>query len=274
MENKKGIVVTFGNFKGGTGKTTTSAMLAYALSEKGYKVLVSDQDPQANASDMFLKTKSLIEGEDTVYSETIFTAIQKGNLKDAIIPIKENLYLLPSDKPFSKFPRIMNSMFADYNDQVYYFSSILEEIKSDYDFIFLDVPPTISLITDSALYASDFVVIVMQTQEWGLAGAEGFVEYLNELIEDYDAILDVIGILPVILKSGARIDTATYDDAVETFGSNNIFKEPIMFMERLKQYPRTGIEIKDIHDKRVLEKFDSIADIFLKRLENELEGVE
>ena len=63
MDNGKAIVVTFGNFKGGTGKTTNSTLLAYELATQGKKVLLCDQDPQANATSLYLKTKELISGD-------------------------------------------------------------------------------------------------------------------------------------------------------------------------------------------------------------------
>ncbi|WP_275452553.1 ParA family protein, partial [Escherichia coli] len=73
-------------------------------------------------------------------------------------------------------------------------------IKHDYDFILVDVPPTLSTYTDSALLASDYTIIVLQTQERSLVGAEAYVGYLQELIDNYNADFDILGVLPVLLK--------------------------------------------------------------------------
>lgn len=265
-------VVTFGNFKGGTGKTTNSTMIAYALSNMGYKVLLSDQDPQANATSLFLKTKSEISDEIISFNKTLMTAIKDESLKEIITEIKENLYLLPSFSDFALYPRFLEKKFPNEVDRVQYFSHLIEELKEDFDFIFIDVPPTISIITDSALYASDFVVVVLQTQERSLQGAEVFTTYLQSLIDDYGADLDIIGILPVLLKNGAAVDLATLENAKDIFGEENLFKIVVKNMERLKRFDITGITDVDMHDRRVHDSYKEIAEEFLSRLNAELEG--
>ncbi|MEE1131411.1 MAG: ParA family protein, partial [Caryophanon sp.] len=125
---------------------------------------------------------------------------------------------------------------------------------------------------DAALYASDYVVVVMQTQERSLAGAEVFTNYLQSLIDDYNAELDIIGILPVILKNGAAVDLATLENAKDVFGEENIFKQVVMNMERLKRFDLTGITNDDMHDRRVHKVYNGIAEEFIERLEAELNG--
>ena len=257
-ENKEAIIVTFGNFKGGTGKTTNSTMIAHALSMKGYKVLLCDQDPQANATSLYLKTKVL----------------QEEDLGQIVTEIRENLYLLPSFSDFALYPRFLEKKFP--NDpvaRVQYFSSLIEPLKKDYDFIFIDVPPTISIITDAALYASDFVVVVLQTQERSLQGAEVFTGYLQSLIDDYGANLDIIGILPVLLKNGAAVDLATLESAREIFGEENLFANIVNNMERLKRFDITGITNEDMHDRKVHKSYGTIADEFIARVQAELAEV-
>ena len=146
-------------------------------------------------------------------------------------------------------------------------------MKKDYDFIFIDVPPTISIITDAALYASDFVVVVLQTQERSLQGAEVFTGYLQSLIDEYGADLDIIGILPVLLKNGAAVDLATLDSAREIFGEENLFKNVVTNMERLKRFDITGITNEDMHDRKVHSSYETIADEFIERVQTELMGV-
>ncbi|MDE0584817.1 AAA family ATPase [Planococcus sp. A6] len=274
MKNdNKATVVTFGNFKGGTGKTTNSTMIAYALSDLGYKVLLSDQDPQANATSLYLKTKSEISGEIVSFKKTLMSAIQEENLEEIITEVKENLYLLPSFSDFALYPRFLEKKFPNEVDRVQYFSKLLGSVKNDFDFIFIDVPPTSSIITDSALYASDFVVVVLQTQERSLQGAEVFTQYLQGLIDDYGANLDIIGILPVLLKNGAAVDLATLENAKEIFGEENLFDIVVKNMERLKRFDITGITDNDMHDRRVHNSYKAIAEEFIERLNAEFEGV-
>lgn len=267
--NTEATVVTFGNFKGGTGKTTNSTMIAYALSNMGYKVLLSDQDPQANATSLFLKTKSVLSDEIVSFNKTLMSAIQEEKLEEIITEIKENLYLLPSFSDFALYPRFLEKKFPEDTDRVQYFSKLIEPLKNDFDFIFIDVPPTISIITDSALYASNFVVVVLQTQERSLQGAEVFTQYLQSLIDDYGADLDIIGILPVLLKNGAAVDLATLENAKEIFGEENLFKGVVKNMERLKRFDITGITNNDMHDRRVHSNYTKVAEEFLSRLAEE-----
>lgn len=269
-------VVTFGNFKGGTGKTTNSSMLAYALSEMGYKVLLSDQDPQANATGLFIKTKANLSGELFEFEDTLMTAIRNEDLSSIVMEVKENLYLLPSFSDFFLYPNFLEQKFPDSKNptaRVQHFSSLLEPLKKDYDFIFIDVPPTISIISDSALYASDFVVVVMQTHEWSLNGAEIFMDYLLSLIRNYGADLELIGVLPVLLKNGAGTDLLTLDKAKETFGEDQLFKYVVKNMERLKRFSIEGITDNDMHDRRVHKAYREIAEEFLVRHQEELERV-
>lgn len=270
-ENKEAIIVTFGNFKGGTGKTTNSTMIAHALSTKGYKVLLCDQDPQANATSLYLKTKALVSDEIVAFNKTLMAAIQEENLAQIVTEVKENLYLLPSFSDFALYPRFLEKKFPnDTIARVQYFSSLIQPLKKDYDFIFIDVPPTISIITDAALYASDFVVVVLQTQERSLQGAEVFTSYLQSLIDDYGADLDIVGILPVLLKNGAAVDLATLDSAREIFGEENLFKNIVNNMERLKRFDITGITTEDMHDRKVHRSYNKIADEFIARVQAEL----
>lgn len=270
-ENKEAIVVTFGNFKGGTGKTTNSTMIAHALSQLGYKVLLCDQDPQANATSLYLKTKALETDEIVAFNKTLMAAIQEEDLSQIVTEVKENLYLLPSFSDFALYPRFLEKKFPDDTTaRVKYFSTLLEPLKGDYDYIFIDVPPTISIITDAALYASNFVVVVLQTQERSLQGAEVFTGYLQSLIDDYGADLDIVGILPVLLKNGAAVDLSTLESAREIFGPENLFENVVNNMERLKRFDITGITNEDMHDRKVHKSYETIAKEFIARVQAEL----
>ncbi|MGH2016901.1 ParA family protein, partial [Aerococcus urinaeequi] len=153
-------------------------------------------------------------------------------------------------------------------------SKTLRPIKDEYDFIIIDTPPTISLYTDNALMASDQVVIVMQTQERSLDGALGYVIYLNQLIENYDADYDVLGILPVLLKNTSKVDKNILNRATEEFGENNMFENVIKNMERLKRYDVMGIGDPNLttdydrHDKDVFKIYENITNELLERLES------
>jgi len=163
------------------------------------------------------------------------------------------------------------------NISSFYFSTLLRDIQDDYDFVLIDVPPTLSTYTDSALLASKYTIIVLQTQERSLIGALAYIKYLQELIDNYKADIDILGVLPVLLKNNAPVDLSTLASANEEFGEDNLFKTVIKNMERLKRYDLTGIvniddEKSDMHDNRVHQLFSEVANEFLDRL-HQREGI-
>lgn len=263
-------VITFGNFKGGTGKTTNCVMTAKALADKGYKVLVIDKDPQANCTTLLYRTYEYLHEVDKVEQKYyLLDGIVGKDLSKCIITVKDNLDLIPTTPSFSFYPGELSKLFKGERNElerVAYFKYLLDQVKDDYDFVFVDVPPTISIFTDAALYASNYVMIVMQTQEPSLQGAEVFVEYIQKMVDTYDVDLDVVGVLPVILKPGSKIDEATLINAANEFGEENIFSTHIRMMERLKRYFITGITAVDHHDKKVDEVYRTVANEFLSRV--------
>lgn len=260
-------ILTFGNFKGGTGKTTNSTMIGFELSNRNKKVLLLDLDPQGNATNLYLKTKSTLDGEVVIFDTTLMSAIKNEDPSSAIINIKENLDVLPSATDFSLFPRYMEFL-PNYEDRVRYLSTLIEPLRNKYDYIIIDIPPTISLITDSALFMSDYCIIVLQTHERSLQGAEAFINYIqNDVIDKFKApTLDVLGVLPVLLKNGAPVDVSTLENAKNEFGEENMFQTTIRNMERLKRYDITGITDEDMHDKRVSQVYIEVTDELLQRI--------
>lgn len=261
-------VITFGNFKGGTGKTSNSTLSGIEFARRGYKTLLLDLDPQANATNLYLKTKENVDKKVVTFNSTLMSGIQHDDLKSTVINVLPNLDLLPSSADFALYPRFMETKIEDYNGRVKYLSKLLRPFKDEYDLIIIDTPPTISIITDSALYASDYCVIVLQTQERSLQGAEAFIKYIQEeIINTFKApTLDVWGILPVLLKKRVLIDTSTLAVAREKFGSETILKTTIKNMERIKRYDVTGVTFDDQFDRAVQKVYSNVADDIIERI--------
>lgn len=264
-------IITFANFKGGTGKTTNAVLFAYTLAKQGYKVLVVDKDPQANATTFLLKTYMIEHDESPKIDQYMLDGVKAGNLAPTILNIQENLDLIPNTPTFHLYPKFLQKKFTGMSEQaererIFYFSELLEPIQDNYDFILIDVPPTISDITDAALAATNYVVLVLQTQEASLDGAEVFISYLQDLLDEQKANLDIVGILPVILKADSRVEQATMQNAIEIFGEENIFKNHVRTMERIKRFNSVGITNDDQHDHRVHNLYDEIIDEFMHRI--------
>lgn len=264
-------VLSFLNFKGGVGKTSTTALTSYNLAKMGYKTLTIDFDPQANLTSLFLKTKSIQTGDEVITINTsLMTAINTNmDLNDIAIEITDNLFLLPNAVDFSMYSRFLDKNIKTEKAKVDFFKDKIKNLKEKYDFIFIDVPPTISLANDTAFNACDQIIVVLQTQERSLSGAEVLIDYLQKtLIDDFDSEVDVMGILPVLSKRNAVVDTEILNSAIEEFGAENVFEHKIMLMERIKRMDMTGItdNPKDPWDKKVHNAFKGVATEILTRI--------
>ena len=290
--------ILYGNMKGGVGKTTNSVMTAYQLAKLGYKTLVCDLDPQANATQLLRRTYGLQHSTDLQINKTMMVALTEENIKSAIVNIMDNLYLLPSSEDFKNYPdflemkfmldkekieagdstTLQSEMSKVKEQRISYFAQQLAKVRDEYDFVIIDVPPTLSIFTDSAIYATDFVIIVLQTQQRSLDGAETFFEYLQQMYNDYANIdFDILGVLAVLLKNNVGLDNQILKDAETDFGKDMLFNQIIRHMERLKRYDRTGIAEKgltkyDMHDTRLHYIYNTLTKEIVARLKDK--GVE
>ena len=267
----KTCVMSFCNQKGGVGKTSTTALVSYNLAKMGYKCLTIDFDPQANLTSLFIKTKSKQNSGVISIKTSLMTAIKNDiNFSKITIPIMNNLNLIPNASDFFLYSRFLENTFNNEIDRVKYLSEkINSDLRNNYDFIFIDVPPTFGLSNDSAFYACDQLVIVLQTQERALDGAKVLVNYLQtNLIDEFNSNVDILGILPVLSKRNAQVDTQVLNSAIQEFGQENIFTSHIMTMERVKRMDITGITDgkTDIWDKKTHKAYISVANEILNRL--------
>lgn len=263
--------ITIGNLKGGVGKTTTATQMAFTLAQKGYKVLLADLDPQSNSTNILLKTKLNFDKDaNTQINFSLMESIRNKDLSKSLISITKNLDLLGSSADFALFPRFMEQEERSYQKRVELFSKLLKPLKNNYDYIIIDVPPTISLITDCALYASDWVLIVVQTQQQSLDGATSFLSYIqNDVIDQFKAPnLDLIGFLPVMLAKRSSVDQTILHNLKKKFGSDNVLNTIVPHMSRLKRYGVTGITVDGYYDKQVAKVYEAVTNEVLERISN------
>lgn len=239
------------------------------------KKQLSEDDIDEEISDVYKNR----ERKELKIEKTMMLALSEEDVESAIVKVMDNLYLLPSDADFTDYPDFLEQTFMP-NEENYkekrtsYFSKQLSKVKDNYDFVIVDVPPTLSIYTDSAVYAADDIIIVLQTQQDSLDGAIAFFKYLQKIFDKYHAInFDILGILPVLLENRAGLDSQILKDAKATFGKENVFKNIIKHMERLKRFGRVGIADKDakygkgdFHDIKVHYVYNKLTDEILDRL--------
>lgn len=253
----------FYNFKGGVGKTTLSVMAADHLSRKGKKVLVVDLDAQASATNFLEKTY-----KEVTPMRPLVDSLNSGSLKESICNVSDNLDLLPSDWDMAHWNEIAER--APIRERNLILSRLLEPLKGRYDYIIIDVPPTLSTLVNNAVLASDFVVLVFQTQSSSLDGIQHTISYLSQLQRDYQAKFALLGIVLYLVSKRDQADISVAKQAEEIFKDQKdiFFENPIYQRARVKHWATFGIthNAKDVHDRKTHQMYSNVFNEVLKRM--------
>ncbi|MEC2531659.1 AAA family ATPase, partial [Bacillus cereus] len=179
---KKGHVIINAQQKGGVGKTTDSCMESLVASLVfNKKVLFIDTDLQGNGTTFLAKSFKIEEMQ-----KTLMKCLEDGNLSDGIIKLHENLDMIPCGYDMRKYTDFLIENFKTTKDRTFYFAKLLDKIKYDYDYIFIDIPPSTDLKVDNAMVASDFVIVVQETQQFSYEGSQRLIfDYLQTLVDDF-----------------------------------------------------------------------------------------
>ena len=223
-------VISFSNQKGGVGKTTSCVNIAAAVAAKGKKVLLIDMDPQGNATSGLGLIKSKIK--KTIYD----VIIGRCDIKDAIIKTNfKNLSAVTANIDLAGAELELYEMEEDEN-----FTKIaLESIKDEFDYIFIDCPPSLGMLTVKALSSSDGVVIPMQCEFYSLEGMSQLFNTVKRIRELFNPSLQIVGILLTMYNALLTLTNQVVDE-LKKYYSDKLFKVPISRTVRLAAAPGHG----------------------------------
>lgn len=232
------VVISITNQKGGVGKTTSAVNLAYYLAKAGKKVLLVDFDPQGNA------TSGLGVDKDKLNITMSDVMLGKKLLKDTIIATDyKNLWLAPST------PHLANTE-AELTQAERRFSRLkvaIESVANQYDFILIDSPPSLSLLTVNGLIAARYILLPVQAEFYALEGLGQLLETMKLVRKNINPTLDLLGVLPTMINSRTSLSQQVYEEIKQHF-PGKVFKQTIPRNIRLAEAPSYGVPIGE-YDK-------------------------
>ena len=247
--------IAFYNNKGGVGKTTSTVNLAASVALKGQKVLLMDIDPQGNATSGLGVNKRELE---TSSYDVIVNAlpIEKAIRKTQF----ENLWVLPSNMNLAG----AELELVDMKHRESKIKNAVAPIKADFDFIFLDCPPSLGLITLNALCAADTVLVPIQCEYYALEGLSQLMSTIRQVKRLYNPHIDMEGVL-LTMYDGRLNLTQQVVGELKRFFPKKVYATAIPRNVKLSEAPSYGLPIH-YYDKnsKGAAAYDALADEFLK----------
>lgn len=254
-----GKIVSLANQKGGVGKTTTTVNLGTILAKRGKKVLLIDADPQGNATSGLGIEK---EVEYSTYDILVNDATLKDAIQDTII---KNLKVCPANMSLAGAEVELVSMMS----REQRLKEKLDEVKDDFDYILIDCPPSLGLITLNAFTASNSVLIPVQCEYFALEGLGQLINTINLVKKHLNKEIQIEGALLTMYDIRTNLSNQVVKE-VKKYFENKVYKTVIPRNVRLSEAPSYGMPITEYDPRsKGAKSYTKFAKEFLKINEEE-----
>ena len=234
-----GRIISVANQKGGVGKTTTTVSLAASLAKLGQKVLIIDSDPQGNA------TSGLGVQKAELTYDVYDVIVNEVNVHEVIVPTtRENLMIVPSTIQLAGAEiELTNQTHREQK-----LKHALTTIRDEYDYIFIDCPPSLGHLTMNAFTASDTVLIPVQCEYYALEGLSQLMNTITMVRKHFNPQLKIEGVLLTMFDARTNLGNEVKDDVIKYF-REKVYRTIIPRNVRLSEAPSYGQAIVD-YDSR------------------------
>lgn len=225
-------VISVTNQKGGVGKTTSAVNIAYCLAKKGNRTLLIDFDPQGNATSGLGVDKQKLEGTMTD------VILESKLLADVVLSTEhKNLFLAPST------PHLANTE-VELAQAQRRFSRLKNAIENTagYDYVIIDSPPSLSLLTVNGLIAARYVLLPVQAEFYALEGLGQLLETMKLVRKNMNPTLDLLGVLPTMVDGRTTLSGQVHEEIKKHF-PGKVFKTTIPRNIRLAEAPSHGLPV-------------------------------
>lgn len=251
-----GRIIAIANQKGGVGKTTTAINLSACLAEKGQKVLAIDMDPQGNMSSGLGLDKNSVEKTiyDLIIGESeVEEVLQKNTL--------ENLDILPANVDLSA----AEIELIGIDEKEYIVKKAIEKIKDDYDYVIIDCPPSLSMLTINAMTTADSVLVPIQCEYYALEGLSQLIHTVELVKERLNPVLEIEGVVFTMYDARTNLSLQVVENVKDNL-QQNIYKTIIPRNIRLAEAPSYGMPINQYDAKSAgADSYRRLADEVMNR---------
>lgn len=260
VEVNMGRIIAVANQKGGVGKTTTTINLSACLAEQGQKVLVIDVDPQGNTTSGLGIEKN--NTENTVYE----LMLGEASIDDCIYKsVMDDLDVIPSNVNLAG----AEIDLIDIDDREYILKKIVNSLKEKYDFILLDCPPSLSMLTVNAMTAANTVLVPIQCEYYALEGLSQLIRTINLVKQKLNPELEIEGVVFTMYDARTNLSLQVVEN-VKANLKQTVYKTIIPRNIRLAEAPSHGLPI-NLYDSKSAgaESYRLLAEEVIHRGEDE-----